>query len=96
MPYGSRPAILLAAACLLLACGGSDHDQRTGTYQSQFAESDTPIDLAAINKELEREYKQRVAATGKYADCMKKTEGHEKEQADLIAKACARMPDAPR
>src|SRR5687768_1408793 len=92
----TRLHTFILTGALLFACKAPDRDGSPFQSTNTDITADTPVDMEAINKQLEREYRQRVEATGKYQDCMKKSEGHEKEQAALIAKACGRMPDAPR
>jgi hypothetical protein len=89
-------SLLLAGVLLLLACRAPERDDHIA---DEVPAEETPPAADESHQAPpvdDSDYRARVAATGTYEDCMKKREGLEKPQADLIARACANMPDASR
>ncbi|HEX6066841.1 MAG TPA: hypothetical protein VFZ04_21545 [Longimicrobiales bacterium] len=88
--------VLLAGVLLLLACRAPERDDHIADeIPAEEAQpmSEDPGQGVVVD---DPDYRARLKATGTYQDCMKKREGLEKPQADLIAKACGNMPDAPK
>jgi hypothetical protein len=93
----SHQRILLAGVLLLLACRAPERDDRIA--DEALAEESQPPTREEQGESIvvdDPDYRARLKATGTYQDCMKKREGLEKPQADLVAKACGNMPDAPQ
>jgi hypothetical protein len=89
--------VLLAGVLLLLACRAPERDDHIADeVPSEEIQPATTPENGQTEPIDDPDYRARVAATGTYQDCMKKREGLEKPQADLIARACANMPDASR
>jgi hypothetical protein len=87
---------LIAGVLLLFACRAPERDDHIADevpVEASEPMTDDPGEGVVVD---DPDYRARLKATGTYEDCMQKRAGLEKPQADLIAKACGNMPDAPK